>query len=72
MATERHNMRGVYSKSVDEGGVQERKLAEQSRSWASVMPSYPRTLGLLTEIADSWKRQAEQEDIRQVQQRLKW
>jgi len=70
--TERFTMRGVYSKSLDEGGAQERALAEQARSWASAMPNYPRSAALLTRIGDSWERQAEQEDISMEQQRLKW
>lgn len=70
--TERHNMRGVYSKSLDEGGAQERALADQARIWASAMPNYPRAAALLTRIGDSWDRQAAQEDIRREQQHLKW
>ncbi|MEQ1835636.1 MAG: hypothetical protein ABL862_04200 [Candidatus Nitrotoga sp.] len=70
--TERFNMRGVYSKSLDEGGAQERALAEQTRCWASAMPNYPRAAALLTRIGDSWDRQAEQEDINMAQQQLKW
>lgn len=69
---ERHNMRGFYSKSIDEGGAQERALAEQSRSWSKVMTNYPRTVKLLTQIARDWEKQAEQEDIRMEKDRLKW
>ncbi len=47
-------------------------LAEQARSWARAMPSYPRTVGLLTQISNDWESQAKQIDIRQEQQRLKW
>lgn len=70
--TERHNMRGVYTKSLDEGGAQERALAVQARNWAKAMPKFPRVAALLTRIGDSWDRQAEYEDIRMEQQRLKW
>ncbi|MFZ1547720.1 MAG: hypothetical protein WAT12_11585 [Candidatus Nitrotoga sp.] len=72
LVIERHNMRGVYSKSLDEGGTQERALAEQARKWANAMPSFPRAVTLLTRIADNWDREAEQEDIRMEQERLKW
>lgn len=69
---ERHNMRGVFTKSLDEGGAQERAFAQQARDWADAMPDYPRMATLLTRLGDSWDRQAEQEDIRMEQQRLKW
>ncbi len=35
------------------------------------IPNYPRAAALLTRIADSWDRQAKQEDIRMEQGRLK-
>lgn len=65
-------MRGVYTKSLDEGGAQERALALQARNWAKAMPKFPRVAALLTRIGDSWDRQADYEDIRMEQQRLKW
>jgi hypothetical protein len=36
LVTERINMRGVYTKDLYEGGIQERALASQYRSWADI------------------------------------
>ena len=59
---ERFNMRGVYSKPLFEGGVQERGLAAQYRRWAAANVKFPRTKAMLTTIAERWDREAEQAD----------
>lgn len=68
---ERHNMRGVYSKAIHEGGEQERSLANTYDNWARAVQEYPRTFAMLTRIAADWIKTAEQEDIRSEQSKLK-
>lgn len=72
LAIERFNMRGVYSKSIGEGGDQERELARQSRTWAEAMPSFPRTAAMLMRISDSWDNQAKQADLSAAKESLRW
>lgn len=69
---ERINMRGVYSKALDEGGQQERSLAQQARSWATAMPIYPRTSAILVRIAEVWDQQAADADIDAEKEALRW
>ncbi len=64
IAVERMNMRGVYSKSLDEGGRQERQLAEKYRNWANSRLDCPTTAAVLERIAESYDRDAEREDER--------
>lgn len=59
---ERHNMRGVYMKSMFEGGDQERELAERYRKWAAANGKYPRTRSMLTVISEAWTKDAKQAD----------
>lgn len=63
LVIERFNMRGVYSKAIDEGGDQERELAKQSREWADAMPGWPRTAATLMRISESWQKDAKQADL---------
>ncbi|WP_157281301.1 hypothetical protein [Methyloversatilis universalis] len=72
LAIERFNMRGVYSKAMDEGGDQERALANQSQAWADAMPEYPRTAAMLVGIANNWLREAERADVDAQQGALRW
>jgi hypothetical protein len=72
VAIERFNMRGVYGKTIGEGGNQERQLAEQARTWAKAMPSYPRTAALLMSISENWLREAERADQEAAKDSLKW
>jgi hypothetical protein len=68
---ERHNMRGVYSKSLHEGGAQERDLAAQYRAWAQVSRSkWPCITEVLEEISRDWEEAARKEDIRAEQEKL--
>ncbi len=71
IAIERHNMRGVYSKAIGEGGDQERALAKQARDWAKTMPEFPRTAAMLSRISDSWNWDAEQADIHAEKESLR-
>lgn len=57
------NKRGVYSKAINEGGGQERALAERYRNWADEAADFPRTATLLLKVSDSWIAYAEREDL---------
>ena len=59
---ERFNMRGVYTKSLFEGGVQERDLAAQYRRWAAANVKFPRTKAMLAAIAERWDMDAKRAD----------
>lgn len=67
---ERFNMRGVHSKGVNEGGVQERKLGSRYRAWAE-RSSSPRTRAMLERIAEGWEESAKRADIAAEQGKLK-
>jgi hypothetical protein len=69
--TERFNMRGMYSKSLYEGGLQERALAQKNRHWASLCAQWPRTSAMLSRIAQDWDMQAKQEDDRARQDMMR-
>ncbi|HSX89332.1 MAG TPA: hypothetical protein VLG17_15225, partial [Pseudomonas sp.] len=71
-STECFNKRGVYSKAINEGGGQERCLAEKYQRWADNTHSYPRTSAMLERVAESWLRRASEEDIRAEQGKMKW
>jgi len=59
-----HNGRGVVMKDPSAGGAMERALAEQYDGFAvAVRAGYPRTARMLREIADSYRREAAQEDF---------
>lgn len=68
----RVNQRGVYSKSIGEGGAQERELAAQCIRWADAVPKYPRTAAMLRRIAETWTRYAERADVEAAEDALKW
>lgn len=68
---ERQNMRGVFSKSIGEGGAQERAFAETTRKWAEIASGYPRTMAMLFDLAKSWAADAEREDVRAAKDKLK-
>jgi len=70
-AIECFNKRGVYSKAINEGGEQERKLAARYREWAELTLVYPRTSAMLIGISDSWIRHAENEDVQAEQSKMK-
>lgn len=61
---ESFNSRGVYSKNIDEGGRQERELANRwYRNADTVGTGWPRARALCVRIAESWARHAEAEDL---------
>lgn len=72
ISIERVNMRGVYSKGPEEGGDQERALANQSREWAEATTASMRTSAMLLRIAKSWEAYAEREDIEAAQRATRW
>lgn len=66
------NGRGVTTRAVGEGGVQERKLAQQYREWASRRaPDFPFVGSILEHIASDYDRWARREDEEvQIERRL--
>lgn len=69
--TERFNMRGTYSKGLYEGGDQERELANKYSSWAEISEDWERTSKLLKAISKNWSQDAEREDARAEQDKLR-
>ncbi len=58
------NGRGMSSRGMDEGGVQERELAAKYRGWAKLRASdYPYVSSVLERIAASYDRDAKREDV---------
>lgn len=59
----KRNARGVVTRSVDEGGNQERELAEKYQHWAQVRRvDYPFASRAINNIATSYERDAEHQD----------
>jgi hypothetical protein len=59
----RLNSRGVTTRGVYDGGQQERDLAAQYRAWSTAAAGkWPRTARILRGIADSYERDARQQD----------
>ena len=60
-----YNKRGMVSKSLREGGVQERDLAEKYRAFADASKiEWPRTAKALRDIAMGYDEEARREDER--------
>ena len=60
-----YNGRGVVTRSIGEGGAQERAIAERYRDLARILSSsWPRTARLMKKIADSYEADAHHEDNR--------
>ena len=58
-----YNARGVVSRSLDEGGAQERELSARYRAWAErLVFDFPYVANILERIAQSYDREAERED----------
>lgn len=58
-----YNSRGVVSRSMGEGGEQERRLSAKYRAWAQRWAfDYPHVGGILERIARSYDHDAERED----------
>jgi energy-coupling factor transporter ATP-binding protein EcfA2 len=59
----KHNLRGVYGKSLGEGGNQEREIATVFQSSADFLrTTWPHTAALLDGLARSYERAGEEED----------
>jgi len=59
-----HNLRGVYSKGLYEGGKQERELASRFQNYARICSKWPRTAAVLYSVAEDYLREASREDER--------
>jgi hypothetical protein len=70
-AIECFNKRGVYSKDLNEGGDQERKLAICYKAWADATVKYPRTSAMLIAISEDWAQHAEREDVEAEKSKMK-
>jgi hypothetical protein len=58
------NQRGVFSKSLTEGGMQERRLAETYRGYVDALnDGWPRTAAMLRRISDTYASWARREDV---------
>jgi hypothetical protein len=58
-----HNSRGVVTRSLNEGGVQERALAEKYRKYAEALgDQWPRTAAVLRRVSVSYQAEADEED----------
>ena len=58
-----YNARGAHSRSLDEGGKQERELSAKYRAWGQRLAfDYPHVASILERIAGSYDRDAERED----------
>ena len=58
-----YNARGAHSRSLDEGGKQERELSAMYRAWAEQLVfDYPYVASILERIAKGYDRDAERED----------
>ena len=68
-----YNSRGVVSRGLNEGGRQERELAEKYNKMSNaVKTSWPRTGAMLRSIAESYERDAKREDIDSDLHDLRW
>jgi hypothetical protein len=58
-----YNKRGAFTKSLFEGGKQERELAEKYKKYAeNWLSKYPRTSAILKKISDEYENEAKRED----------
>lgn len=72
LRTEKYNMRDGFAKMPEEGGDQERVLAEQVQKWAQASCRFVRTHAMLNLIAKSWLEDARREDMRVEQYKLRY
>lgn len=67
-----YNKRGTVTADPFAGGVQERALVEQYRTWSRALaPAWPRTAAILEELADQYDREAHREDVTAQLRRLR-
>jgi hypothetical protein len=63
LRTEVHNQRGVTTRGLTEGGVQERDLVRRNREEAArLSDEWPRSAAILRDIADDYEREARRSD----------
>jgi hypothetical protein len=68
-----HNSRGVVSRGLNDGGRQERELAEKYKKMSdAVKAKWPRTAAMLRSIVESYEYQARSEDIDSDLHDLRW
>lgn len=68
----KHNMRGVWIAGPYEGGAQERELADAFRHSADALrPEWPHTAAMLMSLADDYDRQADEQDQRARDERIR-
>lgn len=71
--SEIYNSRGVVSRGLNDGGQQERGLAEKYKKMSNaVKTKWPRTSAMLRGIAESYEHQAKREDIDSDLHDLRW
>ena len=56
------NARGMTSHTIDEGGIQERRLFERYRAWADAAFEWPRLAEVMRQVADLYQGDAGRED----------
>lgn len=71
LSTGRYNLRGVFMKSVFEGGGQERTIAADYRGWRDLSAAWPRTSAVLEGMARRWEASAEESDLRARQDMMR-
>ena len=71
--SEIYNSRGMVSRGLNDGGRQERELAEKYRKLSNaVKAGWPRTSAMLRGVAESYESQARHEDIDSDLHDLRW
>jgi hypothetical protein len=56
---EQFSKRGVFTKAMFEGGVQEKNLSDIAKQWADVTArNWPKTSSILLKISKMWKRES--------------
>jgi len=66
-----HNSRGVYSKALNEGGEQERKMAAEWTKTARSLKDWPKTASIARAVSDMWTAYANSEDQRRDKRRAR-
>lgn len=68
-----YNKRGIVTKSLFEGGRQERMLAEQYKSYSERLAiRYPRVSAILRKVAEGYENEAMREDKEVERENLDW
>lgn len=65
------NKRGVHVRGINEGGGQERELAERYQGWSEAIPHFPHVSAMLLSVADGWRADAERQDVEAEQGKMK-